>query len=71
VRVERDGEGSFVVIGRPAERAVAVTDLTNAEALAYVHDRLRRIGVDRALARAGAREGDLVRIGAMQFEYEP
>ena len=71
VRVERSDDGAFVVLGRPAERAVAVTDLTNAHALAYVHDRLRRIGVDRALARAGAQEGDLVRIGAMSFEYEP
>jgi GTP-binding protein len=71
VRVERTDDGAYVVVGRPAERAVAVTDLTNAEALAYVHDRLRRIGVDRALARAGAQEGDLVRIGPMSFEYEP
>ena len=71
VRVERDDAGAFVVLGRPAERAVAVTDLTNAEALAYVHNRLRRLGVDRALARAGAREGDLVRIGSMSFEYQP
>jgi GTP-binding protein len=71
VRVERDDAGTFVVFGRPAERAVAVTDLTNEEALAYVHNRLRRLGVDRALARAGAREGDLVRIGRMSFEYQP
>ena len=69
--MERGDDGAFVVVGRPAERAVAVNDLTNADALAYVHDRLRRIGVDRALARAGARPGDLVRIGAMIFEYEP
>jgi GTP-binding protein len=71
VKVERDVDGVFVVMGRRAARAVAVTDLTNAEALAYVHDRLRRLGVDRALARAGAREGDLVRIGSLSFEYEP
>jgi GTP-binding protein len=71
VRVERDDAGAFVVLGRPAERAVAVTDLTNAEALAYVHTRLRRLGVDRALARAGAREGDLVRIGPLSFEFQP
>jgi GTP-binding protein len=71
VRVERADDGAYVVMGRPAERAVALSDLTNADALAYVHDRLRRIGVDRALARAGAREGDLVRIGDHSFEYEP
>ena len=69
--VERGDDGAFVVRGRPAERAVAVSDLTNAEALDYVQHRLRRLGVDRALARAGAREGDLVRIGGFSFEYEP
>ena len=57
VRVERDHDGAFVVRGAPAERAVAVSDLTSAEALAFVHERLARAGVDRALSRAGAREG--------------
>src|SRR5439155_21798219 len=70
VRVEREGDHVFRVIGRPAERAVGVTDLTNEQALAYVHQRLRRLGVDRALARAGAREGDLVHVGGLTFEYQ-
>ena len=68
-RVEREGAG-FVVTGRQAERAVAVSDLTNVEAMQFVQDRLRRMGVDRALARAGAKEGDTVRIGGLTFEYE-
>jgi GTP-binding protein len=70
VRVEREG-GGFVVIGREAERAVALSDLTNAGALAHAHDRLRRLGVIKALARAGAQPGDPVRIGTLAFEYEP
>jgi GTPase len=69
-RIERDDDGTFVVVGRQAERAVALNDLTNADALAFVHERLRRLGVDRALARAGATEGDDVRIGRLVFEYE-
>ena len=68
--VERGPDGAFVVRGRGAERAVAVTDLTDAQALEHVQERLRRIGVDRALARAGAREGDVVRVGGFAFEYE-
>jgi GTP-binding protein len=68
-RIEREDEG-FVVVGREAERAVALNDLTNLEALHVVHDRLKRLGVDRALARAGAQAGDKVRIGALEFEYE-
>ena len=39
----------------PAERAVALADLTNPEAMAYVQQRLQRMGVEQALARAGAR----------------
>ncbi len=68
VTVEREGSG-FVVAGRAAERAVALSDLTDPEALALVQRRLRRLGVDRALARAGARAGDDVRIGGLTFSY--
>ena len=71
VRVERGDDGAFVVIGRPAQRAVAVNDLTNADALAYVQGRLKSLGVDKALARAGARDGDLVHVGGFTFTYEP
>ncbi|MGH9304377.1 MAG: GTPase ObgE [Acidimicrobiales bacterium] len=70
VSVERTG-GAFVVSGREALRAIAVSDLTDPDALAHVQRRLRRIGVDRALRRAGAREGDEVRIGEMAFSFEP
>ncbi len=33
-------------------------------------ERLARLGVDRALASAGAEEGDEVRIGELSFEYQ-
>lgn len=71
VRVERSMDGSWTVAGRPALRAVAINDLTNTDALAYVQSRLTKLGVDKALARAGARRGDVVRIGGFEFEYEP
>ncbi|HEV7863625.1 MAG TPA: GTPase ObgE [Acidimicrobiia bacterium] len=67
--VRRDDDGVFRVVGRMAERVVAMADLTNAEAMAYVQDRFRRLGVDRALARAGARQGDTVRIAGVELEY--
>ena len=71
VRVKRADDGSWVVVGRQAERALALSDLTNPDALALAQRRLRRAGVDRALLRAGAREGDRVRIGDHELTYEP
>ena len=71
VVVEREGDGVFRVLGRAAERAVALSDLTDPDALAYVDHRLRALGVTRALARAGARAGDTVLLGDHAFEYEP
>jgi GTP-binding protein len=67
--VRRDEDGVFRVVGRLAERVVAMADMTNPEALAYVQDRFRRLGVDRALARAGAQSGDTVRIAEVELEY--
>jgi GTP-binding protein len=67
--VERVGGGVFRVEGKVAERAVALNDVTSDEAADYVQGRLRRIGVDRALARAGARDGDLVHIGDLSFVW--
>jgi Obg family GTPase CgtA-like protein len=38
--------------------------------MAYVQQRLQRMGVERALARAGAADGDVVRIGDHELLYE-
>ncbi len=69
IRVERDESGDWVVVGRAAERAVALSDLTNLEALEYAQDRLKGLGVDKALAKAGARTGDIVHVGSFDFEF--
>ena len=69
IRVEREFDGSLRVIGREARRAIALSDLTNPGALAEAQRRLKKLGVNRALGRAGAKEGDLVHIGTMSFEY--
>ena len=68
--VVRDESGDWEVRGREAIRAVRLSDLTNPEALDEAHRRLKSMGIDRALARAGARPGDTVHIGSLEFEYE-
>lgn len=64
-------DGAWRVRGRRAERAVAMTDLENEEAVRRLQRRLIWIGVERALEAAGAVTGDEVRIGATAFEFQP
>ncbi len=59
----------FTVKGRQAERAVSLNDLTNIEALEYIQFTLEKLGVNKALRKAGIKEGDFVQIGDLQFEY--
>lgn len=68
--VAREG-GAWRVDGISAERAVSFSDLTDPEAADMAARRLARLGVDRALAEAGAEAGDEVRIGDLSFEYTP
>ena len=68
VRVERAADG-WHVRGRPALRAVRFQDLTDDEALAEVVSRLKALGVDRLLTRAGVRDGELVHVGDLTFEW--
>ncbi len=70
VWVDRSDDAAFVVHGRAARRAVALSDLTDGDAQVYMRKQLKKVGVDRALARAGARPGDTVRIGDLEFDYE-
>jgi GTP-binding protein len=68
--VERDGD-AFTVRGSKPERWVVQTDFSNDEAVGYLADRLARLGVEKALAGAGATPGCEVTIGDVTFDWEP
>ena len=59
------------VVGPAVERLLARHDIDNEEALRYVEERLRRIGVIRALEQAGFEPGDDVEIAGTVFELDP
>ncbi len=69
ITVVKSGDQEWTVDGRPAIRAVRFQDLTDDEALAEIVRRLRTLGVDRMLTRAGVRDGDVVNIGPLSFEW--
>jgi GTP-binding protein len=68
--VEKTGPHAFAVHGRHVERMVVVTEIGNDEAVAHLQKRLRRAGVEQALARAGALDGDTITIGPVSFDFE-
>ena len=57
--------------GERPERWVRQTDFDNDEAVGYLADRLARLGVEEALAKAGAKPGCPVTIGDVTFDWEP
>lgn len=69
--IERQGDGSYLVHGAKPERWVRQTNFDNEEAVGYLADRLARLGIEEALAKAGAEPGCVVRIGIFEFDWQP
>lgn len=57
------GDNVFRVRGDKPARWVRQTDFSNDEAVGYLAERLNRLGIEGALAKAGATQGAEVRIG--------
>ncbi|MBE0448510.1 MAG: GTPase ObgE [Actinobacteria bacterium] len=70
ITVSRE-DSTWVVKGTNVERMVAMTDFENEYAVIHLQKRLKSIGVEDKLIEAGAKEGDAVRIGKMEFEFYP
>jgi GTP-binding protein len=73
--VVRMPDGGYLIRGEKPARWVRQTDFSNDEAVGYLADRLARLGVEQALADAGAEPGDTVLIGdlddAVVFDWDP
>ncbi len=69
--VERESDGTFRILGRGVELLFERHDLKNEEALAYLEQRLKEIGVIAALKAAGFEAGNDVRVGEHEFELHP
>jgi GTP-binding protein len=68
VRVERE-EGTFVVVAPELERIIARVDMSDPQVRWQLDNQLTRLGVRRALERAGIKAGDRVRCGDSEWEW--
>ncbi len=61
--------GAYVVAGPAMDRLIESVNFDNEESLNYFHRTLRRMGVIDALREHGAKEGESVVIGEMEFDF--
>ncbi|TDB89352.1 GTPase ObgE [Actinomadura sp. 7K534] len=73
--VKEVGDNTYLITGAKPVRWLRQTDFANDEAVGYLADRLARLGVEDALAAAGAAAGATVLIGTVDdsvvFDWEP
>ena len=69
VTISRNDAGDFIVSGKALEKLVRMTNFNNDEAVRRFQYIWRIKGIDAKLIERGIKEGQTVRIGAMEFEY--
>jgi len=67
--IDHDADDVLRIRGRKLERLVSMTDFENEESAERFQRELARLGVERALVRAGVKPGDTVRIGGHELEW--
>lgn len=67
--ISKDDTGRYIVTGKPLERIVAMINFNQESAVIRFTRQLRSFGVDEALRKAGCKDGDIVRVLDMEFEF--
>lgn len=67
--IARDDDGAYVLTGQKLEKLFKMTDFNHDQAVQRFARQLRRMGVDEALRKRGAKDGDTVRILDFEFEF--
>lgn len=67
--ITRDPDGAFVLSGDKIERLFKMTDFSRDESVRRFSRQLRGLGVDDALRKRGAKDGDIVRLLEFEFEF--
>jgi GTP-binding protein len=66
--ISRDNE-AYVVESVNIEKLIKRTNFGSPEAVLRFARILRKMGIDKALRERGAKDGDTIRIGDLEFEF--
>ena len=67
--IEKDGK-IFIVQGEQVDKIMRKVNIADYESLFYLHRKLDEIGLNQALKEKGIKEGDIVKIGDYEMEWE-
>ncbi|MGI6679374.1 MAG: GTPase ObgE [Dehalobacterium sp.] len=68
-KIFKNNAGIFVVSGEEVEKHVAMTDFNNEAAVRRLQRIFKFMGLDQALREKGARTGDVIQIGSLEFDF--
>lgn len=63
-------KGAYVVKGEKVDKIMRSVNIGDYESLFYLHRKLDEIGLDQALKKQGIKDGDIVKIGDYEMEWE-
>ncbi|MFD1018895.1 GTPase ObgE [Thalassobacillus hwangdonensis] len=67
--ITRDPDGAFVLSGDHIEKLFKMTDFNHDESIRRFSRQMRGLGIDDALRKRGAKDGDTVRLLDHEFEF--
>ncbi|MFJ6411420.1 GTPase ObgE [Terribacillus saccharophilus] len=67
--ITRDPDGAYVLYGEQIEKLFKMTDFNRDEAARRFSRQMRAMGVDAALRKRGAKNGDVIRLLEYEFEF--
>lgn len=63
-------KGIFIVKGKEVDRIMRRVNIGDYESLFYLHRKLDEIGLNKELKKQGIKEGDIVKIGTYEMQWE-
>ena len=67
--ITREPDGAFVISGEKVEKLFKMTNFQTEESVRRFSRQLRGLGVDEALRKKGAKDGDTVKLLEFEFEF--
>ncbi|MBU0599181.1 GTPase ObgE [bacterium] len=61
----------FIIESEKLQRIIKEVNFEDLSVISYWHHLVEKMGIDKVLREMGAMEGDLVKIGDLEFEYYP